>query len=126
MFEKERSIDVSEWGYEEPVVVKRLNGGEKRRLDDELARVNNVRMVGKEIVADVRPGTATLISAAAYIKSAPFPSNIPTLEALDWELIELIAEEGRAINPDFRGRTENGSKSRSEQPTPGGGHPTLL
>lgn len=126
MFEKERSIDVSEWGYDEPVIVKRLNGGEKKRLDDELARVNNVRMVGSEIVADLRPGTATLISAAAYIKSAPFPANLPTLEALDWELIELISEEGKAINPDFRGRTESGSRSVSEQSTPGGGHPTLL
>ena len=126
MYEKERNLDISEWGYAEPVVVKRLTAGEKARLNNSLAKINNFRLVGKEVQGELQPGTTDLVTACAFIKSGPFPANLSTLEALDSGLVDAILEAGKEINPDFREKKENNSESASSPPGPGEGHPTVL
>jgi hypothetical protein len=96
MFEKEKSVDLSMFGIEQPVIVKRLTAGEKKNLDNALVKANNIKMQGSEVIGDLAPGDTALIAAKTYYKSGPF--TVGDLDALDWEIVALIAATGDELN----------------------------
>jgi len=96
MFEKEKSVDLSEFGLEKPAIVKRLTAGEKRDLNNTLTKANRITMKGGEVIGDLMPGDTDLIAAKAYFKEGPF--KVEDLSTLDWELVAKIAAAGEELN----------------------------
>jgi hypothetical protein len=98
MFEKEKTVDLKQFGYDKPAIVKRLSAGEKKALDNEITRSNSIEMRGKDVVGKLMPGDSTLIYAWYYYKEGPFPKDKKILEEQDWELIALLEEAGDELN----------------------------
>ena len=105
MFEKEKSVDLKQFGFEQPALVKRLSAGEKRDLDNALTEVNSIKMKGTEVVGDLQPGDTALIAAKAYYKGGPF--KVDELAGLDWEIVARIAEAGDELNRPLVQREES-------------------
>lgn len=98
MFEKEKSVDLSEFGFDKPAIVKRLSAGEKRKLDNDITRANGIEMRGQDVIGKLAPGESALLSAFAYYKEGPFAREMKAFEALDWEVVERLADAGDELN----------------------------
>jgi len=98
MFEREKSVDLSVFGYDKPAVVKRLTAGEKKDLDNALTKANSIRMRGQEVSGDLAPGESTLVAAMAYYKEGPIPKERAEFEKVDWEVVALLAQAGEELN----------------------------
>lgn len=96
MFEREKQVDLSMFGYDKPAIVKRLTAGEKRQMDNDISRANGMRVKGRDLVGELAPGELSLIYAKAYYKEGPFPKN--EMENQDWEVISLIEDGGDELN----------------------------
>jgi len=106
MFEKQKIVDLSAFGYDKPAVVKRLTAGEKRELQNELSAANKMEIKGNEVQGKLSPGNAALIYAYHYYLEGPVAKDRKALETLDWEVIELIEEAGDELNSPFVGQKE--------------------
>ena len=124
-YEKERVISLEPF-YEQPAIVRRLTAGEKRELDNEIARINGLKMRGDEVCSDVRPGDTELICARYYYKEGPFPATADSLAMQDHEVVAIIAARGKELNSPLllKPKKENNSSNGSE-PASGGGHATV-
>ena len=111
MMEREKAVDLKEFGIEQPVIVKRLSAGEKRDLNNALTKANSISMKGNEVYGDLMPGDTELIAAKAYYKSGPF--KVEELVGLDWEIVAIIAAEGDELNSPFAGRKANSESNES-------------
>lgn len=107
MFEREKQVDLSMFGYDKPAVVKRLTAGEKRRMDNDISRANGMKVRGRDLVGDLAPGELSLIYAKAYYKEGPFSKE--EMENQDWEVISLIEDAGDELNTPLAVQRENAS-----------------
>lgn len=96
MFEKQKEVDLSMFGYEKPAIVKRLTAGEKRQMDNDISRANGMKVRGRDLIGDLAPGELSLIYAKAYYLDGPFPKS--EMENQDWEVISLIEDAGDELN----------------------------
>jgi hypothetical protein len=98
MFEKFKEIDISAWGYDEPVKLRRLSAQGQAEWTNELTRLTNAKMVGKRIQTDLQPGMSDIIYLEKLIVSGPLKPERAFLGELDWELVAYLAREGATLN----------------------------
>ena len=98
MFEKYKYLDLAEFDIAEPVKIKRLTAKEQADLTNELTRLTNAKIAGKNISTDLQPGMFNIIYAEKVIAEGPIPADREKLGEMDWELVAFIAEEGQRFN----------------------------
>lgn len=98
MFEKYREVDVSFWGYDKPVKIKRMSAQARAEWTNELARLSHAKIAGKQITTDLQPGMSDIIYLEKIIVDGPFKPDRASIGELDWELIAYLAQEGEALN----------------------------
>jgi hypothetical protein len=101
MFEKEKLVDISAWGYDAPVKLKRMTGQEKANWTNEVARMSNAKIVGKQMTTDLQPGMANIIYLTKIIVDGPIKPDATVLGSLDWELVDYLAQQGEELNAPF-------------------------
>jgi len=98
MFEKYKYLDLAEFDIAEPVKIKRLTAKEQADLTNELTKLTNAKLSGKQMTTDLQPGMFNLVYAEKVIDSGPIPADREKLGEMDWELVAFIAEEGQKFN----------------------------
>jgi len=98
MFEKYKELSLAEFGIDGPVKIKRLTAKEQADLTNELTRLTNAKLAGKNLSTDLQPGMFNIIYAEKVIDSGPIPADREKLGEMDWELVAFIAEEGQRFN----------------------------
>ncbi len=101
MFEKEKLVDCSAWGYDAPVKLKRMSGQARAEWTNELARLSNARVAGKAIQTDLQPGMSDIIYLEKIICDGPIKADRKVIGELDWELVAYLASEGEKLNAPF-------------------------
>ncbi len=101
MFEKEKMVDISAWGYDAPVKLKRMTGQERASWTNEVARMSGAKMVGKQLHTDLQPGMTNIIYLTKIIVDGPIKPDATVIGALDWELVDYLASEGEKLNAPF-------------------------
>jgi hypothetical protein len=97
MFEKQREIDVTAWGYDQPVVLKRLNAGESEAYTN-AATKGAMKGGRKDQSLDMKMGTGVIIYVQHCIVSAPFENKLEALRTLDGPLIDYLYEQAQEVN----------------------------
>lgn len=114
MFEKERTVDLSPWGYDRPARVKRLMWGEMKAMNREL---NEIRR------DDPQADEKAITTVMRYcLVDAPFGNNETAWDGADWEALAFIAKAAKEHNSPL---VMKPSPSGSDSPTDTG-HATLL
>jgi len=98
MFEKYKLLNMEAFGLDEPVKIKRLTAKEQAELTNELTKMTNAKLAGKNLSTDLQPGMFNIIYAEKVIAEGPIPADRGILGELDWEVVAFIAEEGQRFN----------------------------
>lgn len=85
-------MDVSKFGFDEPVVIKRLTIGDRCDIEDEL-KVGRLKSP-----KDLPTGTMKLLYLEKAILSAPFDKTRQAIRDMDPELADYLLEEIDQLN----------------------------
>jgi hypothetical protein len=99
MFEKFKDVDVSAWGYDTPVKLRRMSAQARADWTNELARLSHAKIAGKQVQTDLQPGMSDIIYLEKIIvDGGPIKPMRAEIGELDWELIAYLAQEGEKLN----------------------------
>jgi hypothetical protein len=98
MFEKFKEVDVSAWGYDAPVKLRRMTAQARADWTNELARLSHAKVAGKTIQTDLQPGMSDILYLEKIIVDGPIKPMRSEIGELDWELIAYLASEGEKLN----------------------------
>jgi len=93
--ETTKEIEIQWNGKPELVVIKRLNFGEKNRLQDE---ATDIKVVGTQTIAKVSIAKINEISLLKGIIKAPFSVDMATIQSLPVEIAEKLLEVFGELN----------------------------
>jgi hypothetical protein len=102
-----KSVDVSKWGFNEPVILKTLTFGERCDIEDELLKASGIQIVGESVRGVMKTGFLKTITLEKSIKSAPFPYNRVELGKLDDDLCQYLLKEMDELNGPLVNETKN-------------------
>jgi hypothetical protein len=102
-----KSVDVSKWGFNEPVVLKTLTFKERRTMQDEAVKESGMRIVGDQMVGTLKTGFLQLLMLERSIKSAPFPFNREGIDSLDDDLAQYLLKEVDELNSPLVSETKD-------------------
>ena len=93
--ETTKEIEIQWNGKPEIVVIKRLNFGEKNRLQDE---ATDIKVVGTQTIAKVSIAKINELSLLKGITKAPFSVDLATIQSLPVEIAEKLLEVFGELN----------------------------
>jgi hypothetical protein len=102
-------VDISEYGYNDPVVFKELTLGDAAKIS---ARIN---AANKEFDNNVPEALVNMIILEHLIESAPFPHDKDGLEDVPLSLGVFLIEEAQAVLDPLANRTRPSSKATTAE-----------
>jgi hypothetical protein len=98
MFEKFKEVDISLFGYAEPVKLRRMTGQQRADWTNEIVRLSHAKIQGKQISTDFQPGMTNIIYLEKIIVDGPIKPERTVIGELDWELVDYLAQQGEELN----------------------------
>lgn len=102
-------VDISEYGYNDPVVFKELTLGDAAKIS---ARIN---AANKEFDNNVPEALVNMIILEHLIESAPFPHDKDGLEDVPLSLGVYLIEQAQAVLDPLANRTRPSSKATTAE-----------
>ena len=93
-------VDVHKFGFDEPVVLKRLTAGDRCDIEDEIRASGKVKIdsKGKPIMSTFPTGLSKVLYIKYSLDKAPFPMNDKGIRDLPGELFDHLIEQTEELN----------------------------
>ena len=112
-FDRERTVDLSAWGYDRPGRVKRLSYGEMKAMRRDLEAVDKADAADKD-------EQAVAITLRYCLVDSPEGTAEAALDRLDWEALTYLAVQAQEHNGPLVMRPASASGEGTSE-----GHATL-
>jgi len=93
-----KEIDISEFGYPEPVIIQAMTPGMQCDLMDALIKEGGAKMSKDGKMMNIPPGLSLLMMIEKSIIQAPFPFDREGIRNMDLALFNYIAKAVEELN----------------------------